>query len=89
MTEDRAEHNGRITTITVRWAERFAVELKVAPGSPVRNARVLHFNELVEEVSDSTEKGFQHGGLLPLSPVSRNSKCVFVVRIGVRRFFRL
>jgi len=35
----------------------------VAPQTPGRNGCVLHFNELVEKVPDSTEKGFQrqHG----------------------------
>ncbi len=70
------------------YAARFAVELKATPRSRVRNARVLHFVELVEEVSDSTEKGFQQNNLVPLSPVRRHSKCVFVVGIGFRRFFR-
>src|SRR4030095_5253716 len=42
--------------------------LKVAPRSPVRNARVLHFNELVEKMSDSSENGFYQREVLIWRP---------------------
>jgi hypothetical protein len=66
---------------------RFEEELKIAPQSPVRNARVLHFNKLGDKLSNSTEKGFQQDNLP--SPVrSHSTRVLGIVGIGFRCLFR-